>query len=72
MSSEHLRLVQDRRERRQRIILGGEIIFNGGTMILDCLVRNVSDHGCHLVMSNTEGVPSRFTLRIKKDGGKPQ
>ena len=60
---------EDRRKApRKQIILGGEIVFNGGASRLDCLIREVSEQGCRLVMSNTAGVPAWFTLRIKQDG----
>ncbi len=49
-------------------VLSFEIIIRGGVSRIDCLVRDVFDSGCHLVMPNTAVVPSRFTLRIKQDG----
>ena len=68
MRSEHLKPTQDRSERRHLTVLSGEIVFNGGASTLDCLVRNISDHGTRLVVSNTAGVPDWFTLKIKQDG----
>ena len=68
MSPEYLKLIQNSDEPHQVTVLEGEIVFNGGASALDCLVRNFSDHGCRLVMSNTVRVPAWFTLRIKDDG----
>ena len=68
MASPRLVSTESRRQPRQRTLLGGEIIFNGGTSAFECLVRDMSDRGCRLAMSSTVGVPSRFTLKIKRDG----
>ncbi len=68
MRLEHSKPTRDDRERRHLTVLSGEIVFNGGATTRDCLVRNISDHGTRLVMSNTAGVPDWFTLKIKQDG----
>ena len=59
---------EGRRSLRKRTLLGGEIIFNGGTSALDCLIRDLSDDGCRLALSSTAGVPTAFTLKITRDG----
>ena len=66
MRSEHVNLTQGR-EPAHPIILSGEIIFNGGTSKLDCLIRSLTDDGAHLDLSNTVRVPGWFTLKIKQD-----
>ena len=58
----------DRQETRRRTFLGGQIVLHGGATGLDCLVRDMSDQGCRLTISNTIAVPEQFTLRITQDG----
>lgn len=59
---------EDRRsEPRHRVLKGGVLIFNNGYGVLDCVVRNMSDHGARLAFGDTTAVPSRFALRISDE-----
>ena len=68
MNSKHVKPTEDREERGQPTILRGEIILDGGVSTLDCLVRDISDRGCFLLMLSTVRLPSWFMLQIKQDG----
>ena len=57
--------MQERRlTQRGRTLLGGKIIFNSGQSAIDCTVRNLSDDGACLAVSNVAGIPKEFHLRI--------
>ena len=55
-----------RRTERIRTYLGGKIVFNQRSSVMDCLVRNLSGEGAKLVFSNTVTVPQEFDLSIPK------
>src|SRR5262245_57320611 len=51
-----------RREHRNRTLRSGKIVFNNKRSVLDCVIRNQSDTGACLQVSNPAGVPARFEL----------
>ena len=51
---------------RHRVLKAGTISF-GHAAGLDCLVRNVSDHGACLEVESPVGIPDAFTLVIRAD-----
>jgi hypothetical protein len=53
---------------RHRVLKSGTMVFNGGTAVVNCTVRAMSDDGAMLEVSSTVGVPKHFTLVIKADG----
>lgn len=53
---------------RRRVFKGGAIVFNGGTSVMDCTVRSLSDEGAGLDVSSSVGVPNTFRLAIRSDG----
>ena len=61
---------EDRIERRQRTMLGGELIFDDGRGSLDCRIRNISKGGARLDLFSTVDVPDRFVLAINNGGGR--
>ena len=59
---------EDRRaEPRHRVLKGGTLSFNKGYGALECVVRNLSEHGARLAFGETSAVPPRFGLRISGD-----
>ena len=55
----------DRRcETRHRVFKGGRLSFNKGYGALECVVRNLSDHGARLALGETTAVPNAFSLQI--------
>jgi len=56
-----------RREHRSRTLRSGKIVFNNKRSVIDCVVRNQSDTGACLQISNPASVPAAFDL-IDGDG----
>ena len=56
-----------RREHRSRTLRSGKIVFNKRRSVIDCVVRNQSDTGACLQVSNPASVPAAFDL-IDGDG----
>lgn len=57
-------MTERRRSPRLRTFLGGHIRFNRNNSTLDCMVRNLSDHGALLQLSDTVALPHAFDLEI--------
>jgi diguanylate cyclase (GGDEF)-like protein len=51
----------------RRVLKGGQILFNGGTSVIDCTVRGLSDNGALIDVSSSVGVPRSFSLAIPAD-----
>jgi hypothetical protein len=59
--------MEERRSKaRHRVLKAGTIAFGGG--VIDCTVRNLSDHGAALDVSSPIGIPEHFTLFVQADG----
>jgi hypothetical protein len=52
---------------RRRTFKGGKLIFNKGLSVLDCVIRDMSDHGARVELGTTIGVPDTFELIIAPD-----
>ncbi len=63
--------MQQTRIPRQRVLKGAKIIFNNGTSVLDCTVKNVSEGGAALHIPSTGGVPAEFVLEIADEPRRP-
>lgn len=58
-------MTTERREiARQRTLLGGRIVFNRRRATLDCVVRNFSEAGALVLLSDAIAVPAAFDLEI--------
>ena len=55
-------MVERRTETRNRTLLAGKIAFNGRRSVIDCIVRNLSDNGACLQITNSAGIPTTFDL----------
>ena len=53
-----------RRSPRQRTLLGGVVTFNGRRSTLDCAIRNLSDDGVLMLLSDAVALPQAFELEI--------
>jgi hypothetical protein len=61
-------LMNERRSHiRRRTFKGGKLIFNKGLSVLDCVIRDMSDHGARVELGTTIGVPDTFELIIAPD-----
>jgi len=49
---------------RKRTFLKGRIVFNNGSSSMDCLVRDLSEEGARLELSETMTLPEVFDLYI--------
>lgn len=48
---------------RRRVFKAGTIVFNQGSSVLDCTLRNISETGALLSVANALTVPREFELR---------
>jgi hypothetical protein len=55
---------EKRQETRKRTFLKGRILFNKGASSMDCLVRDLSEAGARLELSETTTLPEVFDLFI--------
>ena len=53
-----------RHEKRMRSLLSGHVVMNNKNSTVDCLVRNLADHGARLHFGGTPWLPEEFELRI--------
>lgn len=60
---------EQRQTFRKTAFVGGQIVCGDGKSTLFCLVRDISDLGAKLEMSNVAAVPERFGLRINGKEG---
>ena len=59
-------MTTERREvPRQRTLLGARIVFNNRQSTLDCVVRNLSDVGAMVLISDAVALPAAFELEIE-------
>lgn len=56
--------IEKRQEVRKRTFLKGRIHFNKGASSMDCLVRDFSEMGARLELSETSTLPETFDLYI--------
>jgi hypothetical protein len=59
-----MRMSEHRQSTRQKSFLRGCIYFNDRRTVIDCLVRDVSDHGARLRFSDSISIPDSFELHI--------
>lgn len=50
---------------RQRTLLGARVVFNNRRSTLDCVVRNLSDAGALILISDAVALPAVFELEIE-------
>lgn len=58
--------------RRQRVLKGAQLSFNGGYGALECTVRNLSETGARLVFGETSAVPPKFQFRLAGEARRVQ
>ena len=55
---------EQRQDIRKRTFLKGRILFNKGASSMDCLIRDLSETGARLELSETSTLPEVFELYI--------
>jgi len=58
-------MLERRREYRKRCFLGGRIEFNQRRSTMDCLVRDESQGGMRLVVTESVTMPLEFDLNLR-------
>lgn len=53
---------EHRRSPRQRVLKSGKIVYGGGTIQIDCVIRNISATGARLEVPTSIPVPDKFEL----------
>jgi hypothetical protein len=56
--------IERRKTPRLRSLLSGRVSFNQRQSTLDCVVRNISDDGALLLISESIALPTAFDLEI--------
>ena len=57
-------MAERRQSTRQKSFLRGCIYFNDRRTVIDCLVRDISEHGARLRFSDSISIPDSFELHI--------
>ena len=60
--------MEKRKVPRRRVLKEGKIVYADGLCILDCTIRDMSEHGARLMIPNTAGLPDTFQLYEKSTG----
>jgi hypothetical protein len=61
--------MQERRNcGRKRSLLGARIVFNNRSASLDCVLRNMSERGARIALSDAVTVPNEFELLVPRMG----
>jgi len=55
-----------RKQQRSRVFWEGKVSFNRRQSVLDCVVRNMSDTGAKLAVTESAFVPREFELVVPK------
>jgi hypothetical protein len=56
-------MAERRTDERSRVVKAGKIVWNKGSSVLDCTLRNVSKTGAMLEVLSALTVPEEFELR---------
>ncbi|MBR0692841.1 PilZ domain-containing protein [Bradyrhizobium lablabi] len=61
--------MQDRRhDVRDKVLYGGVAEINERGSTMDCVVRNISDHGACVEIDSTAKLPEQMTLAVARKG----
>jgi hypothetical protein len=47
---------------RYRVLKGAQVIFRGGSAVIDCTLRDHSETGAKLIVASPFGIPDQFNL----------
>lgn len=51
---------EQRRNQRQRVLKSGRIAYGGGSIVIDCTIRNLSSTGARLQVPTSVAIPDHF------------
>jgi hypothetical protein len=60
--------MEKRKLPRRRVLKEGKLLYADGLRVLDCTIRDMSEHGARLLIANTIGLPEAFQLYEKSSG----
>jgi hypothetical protein len=60
---------EQRRNQRQRVLKAGKIAYGGGSIVIDCTIRNLSATGARLQVPTSVAIPDHFEF-IEASTGK--
>lgn len=60
--------MEKRKDTRRRILKGARLSFNNKFCVVDCVLRNITEHGAFLEFSDAVLVPDKFRLHNEMDG----
>ena len=69
-SSRYRDMDEHRRSPRQRVVKSGKIIYGGGSIVIDCTIRNLSATGARLQVPTSVAIPDRFEFAETAAGTK--
>ena len=55
------------RPMRRRVFNGAKVIFHNGASVIDCIVRDMSEHGAKIRMSRPTVLPGTIELLINRN-----
>lgn len=61
-------MIERRTSERNRCLLAGRVVPNANRSMVDCAVRNLSDTGALIEVSDAVLMPDRFDLHVVKRG----
>lgn len=56
-----------RKSHRRRMLQGGKIVYGRGALLIDCMIRDLSDEGARLKVTDSHDVPDNVRLFITGD-----
>ena len=56
-----------RKSHRQRMLQGGKIVYGRSALLIDCMIRDLSDEGARLKVANARDVPDNIRLFNSSD-----
>ena len=59
-------MLERRQNSRRKTFLGARIVFNHRQSTMDCVVKNLGEHGAKVVFTNTSVVPDRLELSVTR------
>lgn len=65
-------MTERRSSERRRVLKAAKIVWNKGSSVLDCTLRNVSKGGALIEVINTMSIPDEFELRWDNNTKKHQ
>lgn len=63
-----MEVIEARKAQRKRAMLGATIVFNNRNSTIECKIRNISEDGAKIVVSEDVSFPQRFDFNVPQHG----